>query len=504
MRRGRASAPPTPMRVSLPRTTSAMAIAKSPARRLNSWKPKRVPAARSGKRASTSNSSGASAVVMTPLKKSAAAMVRAPRTLRATSSASSVAATKHHSEAGSACARLPQNVPRVRIGWCATCRTTVVSSSPSGPATTGRSKALWRTPAPMRSQPFSGCRMRSAAMSLISMRWAGVARRSAIAGTRLWPPASTRPSRGPHSPSSASASSTVRGAWYVNAAGFTPSADADHAGFVRIARRMMEHRAGELGNAPDALLCAPFLQPLDQADHRRWVAEVSEAHFDRARAGEQVFDHILDLHDAAAADDRNLHRLRALVDHAQDDRLDAGTRDAAIALADARAARLDVDLEPEDGVRHGDGIGARLFRRFGDRGDLAGVRRELGPERLVAHRAAELHHLVGRVLVQREVAAAGLARRAGDVELNRVDARHAHVARHLREVLDVLRGDAADERRLELLVGGQLHLEKILQPFSRQADRIDHACPDLVHARPRTAGAVIARHSLRDDRAEPA
>ena len=38
------------------------------------------------------------------------------RVLRSTISASSVVATMHHSEAGSACAMLPQKVPRVRIG----------------------------------------------------------------------------------------------------------------------------------------------------------------------------------------------------------------------------------------------------------------------------------------------------------------------------------------------------------------------------------------------------
>jgi hypothetical protein len=54
---------------------------------------------------------------MMPAKKSAAAIVRVPRVLVAMISASSVAATRHHSDAGSACARLPQKVPRVRIGW---------------------------------------------------------------------------------------------------------------------------------------------------------------------------------------------------------------------------------------------------------------------------------------------------------------------------------------------------------------------------------------------------
>src|SRR5438094_9476594 len=118
------------------------------------------------------------------------------------------------------------------------------------------------------------------------------------------------------------------------------SADAYHAGLVSVARRMIEHRAGELGDALDALLGAPFLQSFDQPDHRRRIAEVGEAHLHRGGAGEQVFNHVFDLHDAAAADDRNLHRFGALVDHAQDDRLDAGTRDAAIALADARAASV--------------------------------------------------------------------------------------------------------------------------------------------------------------------
>src|SRR5437773_4317589 len=38
--------------------------------------------------------------------------------------------TRRSSDLGSACARLPQKVPRVRIGWWAIWRTTVASSSP--------------------------------------------------------------------------------------------------------------------------------------------------------------------------------------------------------------------------------------------------------------------------------------------------------------------------------------------------------------------------------------
>ena len=53
---------------------------------------------------------------MMPANNSWAAMPRVPRALRATLSAPSATASVHHSDAGSALAMLPQNVPRVRIG----------------------------------------------------------------------------------------------------------------------------------------------------------------------------------------------------------------------------------------------------------------------------------------------------------------------------------------------------------------------------------------------------
>src|SRR6266545_3834042 len=53
----------------------------------------------------------------------------------------------------------------------------------------------------------------------MSTRCAGAARRMFSTGTRLWPPASTLPSP-PTSASTASASGTVAGRWYVKAGGF--------------------------------------------------------------------------------------------------------------------------------------------------------------------------------------------------------------------------------------------------------------------------------------------
>ena len=62
----------------------------------------------------------------------------------------------------------------------------------------------------------------SPATPLMSTRWPGVARRMLSTGMRLCPPASTLPSW-PTSPSTATASSTVRGAWCTNGPGFTCS-----------------------------------------------------------------------------------------------------------------------------------------------------------------------------------------------------------------------------------------------------------------------------------------
>src|SRR5438552_17351075 len=95
---------------------------------------------------------------------------------------------------------------------------------------------------------------------------------------------------------------------------------------------MSEHRTGQLGDALEAASLAPFLQPVDDGDHPRGIAEAEIADLDRSRAGKQVLDHVLDLHDATAADDRDLHALRALVDHAQDDGLQGRPRDPAVAL----------------------------------------------------------------------------------------------------------------------------------------------------------------------------
>jgi len=74
----------------------------------------RGPAGQGGRRISTMISSGVSAVVSAPWKKSAAWITCAPNVPTTAISASQVSAIPGISAAGSACARLPPTVPRLR------------------------------------------------------------------------------------------------------------------------------------------------------------------------------------------------------------------------------------------------------------------------------------------------------------------------------------------------------------------------------------------------------
>src|SRR5262249_12765367 len=92
----------------------APAAARAPRRRANSSKPQRRPAGQAGRRISTMISSGVSAVVSAPWKKSAAWITCAPDFPTTAISASQVSAIPGISAAGSAWARLPPTVPRLR------------------------------------------------------------------------------------------------------------------------------------------------------------------------------------------------------------------------------------------------------------------------------------------------------------------------------------------------------------------------------------------------------
>ena len=195
--------------------------------------------------------------------------------------------------------------------------------------------------------------------------------------------------------------------------------------------------------------------------------------------------------------------LGALVGHAHDDRLDRRPRQPAHDVAEPRLERLDVDRHGQDGVGDDQRVGAGALGRARDGGDVAGVGRELDPqgqprrargsspppapvERAYMAKALPSSSMFGQEML------ASIARDAGHIEPG--DRGGEGVARRRRH--------ADHQRRAELAIERQRLVEEIVDALARNADRVEHALPDLAHARGRIAAAQFRRDRLGDERAE--
>ena len=143
------------------------------------------------------------------------------------------------------------------------------------------------------------------------------------------------------------------------------------------------------------------------------------------------------------------------------------------------------------------------FGRLADRDDVAGVGRQLHPQRLLGLGADRADAVAGVVLVHREVAARLVAGRARDVRLDHIDVRHAQLFGERGEILDRLRVHADHQRRLELRVFRYDVIEEVFDAFARQSDRLDDPGFRLGHSRGRIAQSRLAADGLCDQRAEP-
>ena len=152
---------------------------------------------------------GRPSVVIAPTTSSRAGTSRVPRGPRSTTVASRQAATAGSSAAGSAWARLPQTVPRLRSSRWPT-KGIARPISGTARATSDRSTVRWRTAAPIRRTPPVTSRSSSPGSRVMSTSVPGLPRRIASTGTSDCPPASTLASP----PARAStASSTESGRW---------------------------------------------------------------------------------------------------------------------------------------------------------------------------------------------------------------------------------------------------------------------------------------------------
>src|SRR3954447_3184061 len=202
-------------------TADAAAIAQSPARRstLSCALP---PPGRKGTRTWVSSSPSPTAVVNGPTWKSLIGTTRSPSGPRITTFAFAAEHTALRSSAASAWQSEPPIVPRLRTTGSAMTSSASANSGKWRLRSSDSCSSTWRVSPPMSSSPASPRMYGRARRSLMSIRTSGLARRSFIIGSRLWPPAMTRAS-GPWRWSAAMAPSTLVARSYSNGPGVCTS-----------------------------------------------------------------------------------------------------------------------------------------------------------------------------------------------------------------------------------------------------------------------------------------
>ena len=165
-----------------------------------------------------STSPAPTAVVNGPTWKSSIPTTRSPPLPRMTTLALTAEHTADRSSAASAWHSEPPMVPRLRTTGSAI---TFSASRNTGKCRASRSdfrRSTWRVIAPIRISPSCSRMKESSSSPLMSIRCSGLASRSFIIGSRLWPPAMMRAS-GPWRSSAAIAPSTLVARSYSNGAG---------------------------------------------------------------------------------------------------------------------------------------------------------------------------------------------------------------------------------------------------------------------------------------------
>ena len=178
-------------------------------------------------------------------------------------------------------------------------------------------------------------------------------------------------------------------------------------------------------------------------------------------------------------------RLRHFVDlvHLQQrDRLDRRSRQAALDVADDRAAATRVDGHAHHRVDDRQRIRARLDAPPRVLADVGLIGRELGDQRFLRDPAARRYHLRRHVGIVAERDAALLDVGTGDVDLDRVDGRLVEQARDLGVFLHGGAGHVGDETRLGEIQRRQDAAHDVLRARVLQADGVQHSGRCLVNA----------------------
>ena len=228
--------------------------------------------------------------------------------------------------------------------------------------------------------------------------------------------------------------------------------------------------------------------------------EVGRPHGHRRGAAGDELECVQPGRDAPHAYHRHRQRCGHVVHHAQRDRLDGRTAQAAGAIAEKRLQSGRVQDHGAERVDQGETVGTGVNGGTSDGHHVGDVGCELHDDEATSQRPDRAHQGSRLGLIGADRLAARAHVRARDVQLVAGDVWHtlrAGAAQRLLESFDdgrvVLSPAAADahEERLAHPCQRPQTVEEALKARVRQPDRVDHAAGSLAHAWRRVAGACL-------------
>ena len=193
-----------------------------------------------------------------------------------------------------------------------------------------------------------------------------------------------------------------------------------------------------------------------------------------AGACEHELDSVLGAHDAAHADDGDMHSLRHLINQAYCDRANSGAAEAAGYVAEYRALALNINLGTEQRVNHRNCICACCFYSLRHNDDVRNVRGKLGNNHFAGVGLYCTHNLSRSLRHSTEDNAALLNVRAGDVDFHCVHAVYVELFRHSAVFLRRMAINVDDNRHIILAQLRQSVLQEVFAAGVFQTDAVQH------------------------------
>src|ERR1700733_12798255 len=246
------------------------------------------------------------------------------------------------------------------------------------------------------------------------------------------------------------------------------------------------------------MVCAPAFEIVHHLLGSTGIPIAGGANLHSGGPGEHEFGNVGRGRNAAHPDYGNTYRMGCVVDHAQGNRFDGGSRESCSDIRDARLARLGVDGHGYEGIDQRDGIGAGFLCDVRHLRDAGYVGRQLDDQGSLRDALRGGHQFVegARIVSELQSSVGGVG--AGDVQFVGGDA--FAVVQNFDGSFVVLAGVAKDVGKnhdvFDLSEPGHLFFEKSRSPDVLQTDGVEHTGCSLPQARRRIADHRFARESF--------